>query len=86
MRKTKKVIQHARQLKNMAICRGVVLPDPDVMTEPQCHFVMEDQYHRFMLPLSTLLLCLQEAEKQGEVPELSEAWWQSLKWQYPVLN
>lgn len=52
----------------------------------QMHFVMQDNYHQFTLRLETLLLCLQTAEREGEIPPLPETWWLTLQAAYPNLR
>lgn len=41
----------------------------------QMVFALQDRYHRFSLPLETLLSCLRMAEDEGGVPQLPEDWW-----------
>ncbi|ENZ0463603.1 hypothetical protein ACFKH8_004964, partial [Salmonella enterica] len=65
---------------NPAVPQGLVLPCPEM---EQMHFVMKDNHHTFLLSLKNILLCLREAEKQGEVPQIDEAWWDTLSWRYP---
>ncbi|ENW9430759.1 hypothetical protein [Salmonella enterica] len=65
---------------NPAVPQGLVLPWPEM---EQMHFVMKDNHHIFLLSLKNILLCLREAEKQGEVPQIDEAWWDTLSWSYP---
>ncbi|EHE6020385.1 hypothetical protein JMS36_001792 [Salmonella enterica] len=65
---------------NPAVLQGLVLPCPEM----ECmHFVMKDNHHTFLLSLKNILLCLREAEKQGEVPQIDEAWWDTLSLRYP---
>lgn len=65
---------------NPAVPQGQVLPCPEM---ERMHFVMKDNHHTFLLSLENILLCLREAEKQGEVPQIDEAWWDALSWSYP---
>ncbi|HIB1384596.1 TPA: hypothetical protein ACWV7G_001499 [Salmonella enterica subsp. enterica serovar Muenchen] len=65
---------------NPAAPQGLVLPCPEM---ERMHFVMKDNHHTFLLSLENILLCLREAEKQGEVPQIDEAWWDTLSWRYP---
>ncbi|HFG7806515.1 TPA: hypothetical protein ACGIM3_000630 [Salmonella enterica subsp. enterica serovar Java] len=65
---------------NPAVPQGLVLPCPEM---ERMHFVMKDNHHTFLLSLENILLCLREAEKKGEVPQIDEAWWGTLSWSYP---
>ena len=38
-------------------------------------FAMRDNFHEFSIGLSTILECLQIAEKEGYVPPLPDEWW-----------
>ncbi|WP_278312321.1 hypothetical protein [Pectobacterium versatile] len=40
----------------------------------------------FFVSLEHILLCLQEAEKQGEVPPLESEWWHTLQGTFPSLR
>lgn len=68
---------------NNAIFQNTLSPNEQIA---EMHFVMRDQYHQFSLPLETLLLCLQEAEREGGVPPLPAAWWLLLLAAYPALR
>ncbi|MEC7014411.1 hypothetical protein VXM78_22410 [Salmonella enterica subsp. enterica serovar Typhimurium] len=50
------------------------------------HFVLQDSSHTMLMPLETLLRCLREAEKQGEVPVLPVEWWALLNCKYPEIS
>ncbi|WP_431888478.1 hypothetical protein PJ912_27225 [Pectobacterium colocasium] len=63
--------------------QGIVLPSIEL---PTTHFVMQDNHHVFFVSLEHILLCLQEAEKQGEVPPLESEWWITLQGTYPSLR
>ncbi|HGI9863893.1 TPA: hypothetical protein ACJVS1_001282 [Salmonella enterica subsp. enterica serovar Montevideo] len=65
---------------NPAVPQGLVLPCPEM---ERMNFVMKDNHHTFLLSLENILLCLREAEKQGEAPQIDEAWWETLSWRYP---
>ncbi|ECR8548928.1 hypothetical protein F2D81_15720 [Salmonella enterica] len=65
---------------NSAVPQGLVKPCPEL---ERMHFVMKDNHHVFLLSLENILLCLREAERQGEVPQIAEAWWSTLSWRYP---
>ncbi|MGR6773652.1 hypothetical protein ACU36R_18805 [Pectobacterium brasiliense] len=69
--------------QNQALPQGIVLPSPGL---PTTHFVMQDSHHVFLMSLEHILLCLQEAEKQGEVPPLESEWWITLQGTYPSLR
>ncbi|MCQ6909735.1 hypothetical protein [Escherichia coli] len=54
---------------NRASPQGALIPSPEL---PQLHFVMKDNYHTFLLSLENILLCLREAERQGEIPPVGD--------------
>ncbi|EAM1267168.1 hypothetical protein D6P04_22260 [Salmonella enterica] len=60
-----------------------VIPSPEL---PQLHFVMKDNYHTFLLSLENILLCLREAERQGEIPPVGDEWWSHLQRKFDVLR
>lgn len=68
---------------NSATLQNTLSPSEQIA---EMHFVMRDQYHQFNLPLETLLLCLQEAEREGGVPPLPTDWWLILQAAYPALR
>ncbi|HFW3091131.1 TPA: hypothetical protein ACIBE3_004833 [Salmonella enterica subsp. enterica serovar Reading] len=78
MKTKKKHTEH-----NIAIPEGMVKPCPELQ---QMHFVMQDNYHIFLLSLENILLCLREAEKHGEVPRINDEWWIRLQSSFPCLR
>lgn len=74
------VSQMTQAEHNSAVPQGLVKPCPEL---ERMHFVMKDNHHVFLLSLENILLCLREAERQGEVPQIAEAWWSTLSWRYP---
>ena len=47
---------------------------------------MKDNYHTFLLSLENILLCLREAERQGEIPPVGDEWWSHLQRKFDVLR
>ncbi|EKO2287140.1 hypothetical protein PZV05_000241 [Salmonella enterica] len=78
MAQQKKQTEH-----NIATPEGVVKPCPELQ---QMHFVLQDNYHVFLLSLEDILLCLREAEKHGEVPHINDVWWGTLQIAFPRLR
>lgn len=68
---------------NRASPQGALIPSPEL---PQLHFVMKDNYHTFFLSLENILLCLREAERQGEIPPVGDEWWSHLQRKFDVLR
>lgn len=68
---------------NVAQSVAGIRPSPDLQ---EMHFVLQDRSHTMLMPLETLLLCLREAEKQGEVPVLPVEWWALLNCKYPEIS
>ncbi|MGS3076866.1 hypothetical protein AB2909_14825 [Escherichia coli] len=68
---------------NWASPQGALIPSPEL---PQLHFVMQDNYHTFLLSLEDILLCLREAERQGEIPPVGDEWWVALQGKFDVLR
>lgn len=68
---------------NRASPQGALIPSPEL---PQLHFVMKDNYHTFLLSLENILLCLREAERQGEIPPVGDEWWPHLQRKFDVLR
>ncbi|AHG19504.1 hypothetical protein Z042_07670 [Chania multitudinisentens RB-25] len=73
----------AEKTDNWAYPDGVLVPSPEL---PQLHFVMKARHHTFLLSLENILLCLQEAERQGEVPTIEDIWWVTLQGKFDVLR
>ncbi|EBA1947713.1 hypothetical protein FEI17_03815 [Kosakonia radicincitans] len=68
---------------NQARPVAAIRPSPEMQ---EMHFVLQDRCHTVLMPLETLLRCLREAEKLGEVPVIPEAWWSLLNCKYPEIS
>jgi hypothetical protein len=68
---------------NLARSVAGIRPSPELQ---EMHFVLQDNSHTMLMPLETLLRCLREAEKQGEVPVIPEEWWTLLNCKYPEIS
>lgn len=69
--------------RNQARSVAAIRPSPEMQ---EMHFVLQDKCHTVLMPLETLLRCLCEAEKLGEVPVIPEKWWSLLKYKYPEIS
>ncbi|WP_372773604.1 hypothetical protein [Pantoea sp. WEP] len=67
---------------NQALPVAAVRPSPEMQ---EMNFVLQDRCHTMLMPLETLLRCLRDAEKLGEVPAIPEIWWSLLKHKYPEI-
>ncbi len=72
-------LSEPNQVRSVAAIR----PSPEMQ---EMHFVLQDRCHTVLMPLETLLRCLREAEKLGEVPVIPEVWWSLLNCKYPEIS
>ena len=79
----KKISSDSPSEPNKAIPVAAIRPSPEMQ---EMHFVLQDKCHTVLMPLDTLLRCLRDAEKLGEVPAIPEVWWSLLKYKYPEVN
>ena len=70
-------------LPNLARSVAAIRPSPELQ---EMHFVLQDRCHTVLMPLETLLRCLREAEKLGEVPVVPDVWWSLLDCKYPEIS
>lgn len=70
-------------LPNLARSVAAIRPSPELQ---EMHFVLQDNCHTMLMPQETLLRCLREAEKQGEVPVIPEVWWALLSSKYSEIR
>ncbi|MBK1674734.1 hypothetical protein CKO35_15830 [Ectothiorhodospira shaposhnikovii] len=49
-------------------------------------FAMRDRHHTFSLDLTTILQCLEIAEREGAVPELPSEWWTQIRGCYTIVR
>ncbi|WP_139810952.1 hypothetical protein [Pantoea cypripedii] len=68
---------------NKARSVAAIRPSPEMQ---EMHFVLQDNCLTVLMPLETLLRCLRDAEKQGEVPVIPEELWSLLKYKYPEIS
>lgn len=70
-------------MPNLARAVAGIRPAPELQ---EMHFVLQDNVHTMLMPLGTLLNCLRDAEKQGEVPAIPDEWWALLNCKYPEIS
>ena len=65
---------------------GHVFRSFDPRMEDHLYFLLKNNLGEFTIGLKEILQCLQYAEKQGEVPHLSEDWWKEVQKIYPEME
>mgnify|MGYP007102061223 CR=1 FL=1 len=53
-------------------------------TTEQLFFEMKDNYHTFVVGLKDILMCMEFAIEQGELPTIPLGWWVDVKLRYGI--
>lgn len=70
-------------LQNIAYPTGGIYKDINYKREIYFFFSSANRSSRFEINLRELLSCLEDAEVQGDIPELSTEWWNEIGKIYP---
>ena len=70
-------------LQNIAYPTGGIYKDINCKREIYFFFSLANRSSRFAINLGELLSCLEDAEVQGDIPELSTEWWNEIGKIYP---
>lgn len=70
-------------LQNIAYPTGGIYKDINCKREIYFFFSSANRSSRFAINLRELLSCLEDAEVQGDIPELSTEWWNEIGKIYP---
>lgn len=69
--------------QNIAYPTGGIYKDINCKREIYFFFSSANRSSRFVINLRELLSCLEDAEVQGDIPELSTEWWNEIGKIYP---
>ena len=69
--------------QNIAYPIGGIYKDINCKREIYFFFSLANRSSRFAINLGELLSCLEDAEVQGDIPELSTEWWNEIGKIYP---